>query len=67
MTTTPTTAAQLTPGMHLAGSGCTVLTRPVRDIGTPAGKVELTIRTATGNVRNVTWGATTRVHVEVTA
>lgn len=63
MTTTRTTAAALTPGMTLAGTGCTVLTRPVRDITTPAGKVELTIRTATGRVRTVTWTARGVIHV----
>lgn len=65
MTSTRTTAGALTPGMTLAGTGCTVLTRPVRDLRTPAGKVKLTIRTLTGAVRTVTWGARTFVHVQV--
>lgn len=65
MTTTRTTAGALAPGMTLAGTGCTVLTRPARDLTTPAGKVEFTIRTITGRVRRVTWGARTSVHVWV--
>ena len=59
------TAASLTPGMTLAGTGCTVLTRPARDLTTPTGKVEITIRTITGRVRTVTWGARTPIHVRV--
>lgn len=63
--TIKTTVAALVPGMTLAGTGCTVLTRPVRDITTPAGKVELTIRTISGAIRRVTWGARTPIHVQV--
>ena len=65
MNTTRTTVRALAPGMTLAGTGCTVLTRPVRDLSTPAGKVELTIRTLSGVVRNVTWSARTPINARV--